>query len=451
MAQDPYQPYGRIRRLKDKCGQIDTHELLKNEMSKQDAEGTGGTPGAVAPLVITPVQIPDAIQSLQNIQNIQNPQYGFTDNELYFDSLYRDTSSNFSIGELKWSIPAQNNLQDIKNCIELTIDGKFFFPKVFAPTNAPEFFYFRKLYMFIESAQIPSTGAIIGVNGNKFHFEFDIDNLTGQAVLLTPVKKSFFFSTPITSISDFWVRFLVPTTNPLNPTFIGVPIPVEQVTIFAIGLLPSPGPMPVAAFSAIGGSLSNGNYQYVYTDVSSGGIESAASPPSIVGNPGSNTGSAAVSGISVGPVGTISRNLYRTTANGSTFLLLTNIANNVTTTYNDTTADSGLGTAIVPSTSPFTFSINPPYDTTVLGPIGSLGTPGVAVFITGYPTAPGISTSGNFVTTVNSINQFTLSVTSGAGIAGTANMFIPKNRIAFPFRFTSVVQQISNYISVTHL
>jgi hypothetical protein len=47
--------------------------------------------------------------------------------------------------------------------------------------------------------------------------------------------------------------------------------------------------------------------------------------------------------IPIGPSGTTGRKVYRTVANGSTYKLLTTIANNTTTTFTDTTADASLG------------------------------------------------------------------------------------------------------------
>jgi hypothetical protein len=55
------------------------------------------------------------------------------------------------------------------------------------------------------------------------------------------------------------------------------------------------------------------------------------------------TGRVTVNSIALGPVGTTSRKVYRTTVGGATFKLLTTIADNVTTTYADNTADGSLG------------------------------------------------------------------------------------------------------------
>lgn len=50
--------------------------------------------------------------------------------------------------------------------------------------------------------------------------------------------------------------------------------------------------------------------------------------------------------IAVGPTGTSSRKLYRTTDDGSTYLFLATIADNTTTTYADNTPDASLGAAV---------------------------------------------------------------------------------------------------------
>jgi hypothetical protein len=56
-------------------------------------------------------------------------------------------------------------------------------------------------------------------------------------------------------------------------------------------------------------------------------------------------GTAALSAIPVGPSGTVSRILYRTAANAATLQLLATLADNTTTTYTDTAADTALGAA----------------------------------------------------------------------------------------------------------
>lgn len=52
-----------------------------------------------------------------------------------------------------------------------------------------------------------------------------------------------------------------------------------------------------------------------------------------------------LAGIAIGPTGTTQRKVYRTVVEGTSFLLLTTIANNTATTFADTTADGSLGAA----------------------------------------------------------------------------------------------------------
>jgi hypothetical protein len=74
----------------------------------------------------------------------------------------------------------------------------------------------------------------------------------------------------------------------------------------------------------------------VFTD----GVTSASSSPISGGN---TIGQAAVSGIAIGPSGTLSRNVYRTAAGGTQLKLQSSIADNTTTTLTDTAADGSLG------------------------------------------------------------------------------------------------------------
>lgn len=329
-------PYANIPRVINRCNQIDTHELLKQEIYSQTSDGSNRSSGGSAP---QPVSKPAAAP--------QNSNTGFEDYELYFDSTQRDMSSDYSIGEIKWSATTLNNSQDIKNCIEMKI-GSFFFPKIYSDPGKPEFFYFRRVFMEFENA--PSTQAILGPNNNKFHFEFEVDNLTSQAVLLTPIKDAFFFQRPITSITDFQIRFSVPPTNSGASVFKRVQIPNDTVPIVA---------------------LTNGGAGY----------------------------------------------------NPARFRIMGS-------------------------------------DTSVIGPIGATGTPGVAVFISGLATNDGVvnsninSTAGVFITNVINATDFEIAsidatAINAASIYG-ASMFIPKNRIAFPLRFTCTRSQRTNFIEVSH-
>lgn len=342
------QPYSNIRRVGNRFNQIDTHELLKREIYSQksdinadfqfgfNAPAITAPPSSITPA--TPSPVPPAPPVAASV--------GFEDIEIYFDSTQRDTSSDYSVGEIKWSIPDLNNSSDIKNCIEMYI-GEFYFPKIYSPTGTPEYLYFQRILVEFQNA--PSTQAVLGPNNNKFHFEFRVENLTGQSVKLVPLKNTFFFQRPITSITDFQIRFMVPPMSSLPLTFKKIPIPHDTVPIV---------------------SLLTGGVGY----------------------------------------------------------------------------------------NPIRFQITGSDDTTTLGLVGSTGTPGVAVFISSYGSNDATTntavnnTNGLYVTNIIDSTTFEIAGINAAAVTAqySATMFIPKNRIAFPIRFTSVRNQLTNYIDVNH-
>jgi hypothetical protein len=100
-------------------------------------------------------------------------------------------------------------------------------------------------------------------------------------------------------------------------------------------------PANAATPSAGGGEGLVGVYKLKYTFVNSKGHESAPSPASNAHV--SNDNPIIWSNIETGPSGTSKRKLYRTVNDGGTFHLLTTLNDNVTTTYNDSVLDAGLG------------------------------------------------------------------------------------------------------------
>ncbi len=348
------------QRSQTRCNQPDIHELLKGEIYKQtSSQDTNFRFGANAPL---PIVVADSNQSGQLNQSQQVIQYnqpynqpvvspsaknvGFEDIEIYFDSTQRDASSGFEVGEVKWTIPTFNNGIDIKNCVQLHIPD-FYFPKIYPASGKPEYFYFQRVYMEFQGA--PSSQAVLGPNNNKYHIEFDVENITSQAVKLIPVKRSFFFQRPIVSISDLQMRFMVPPMGPSSTVWRKIPIPSDTVTINSL--------------------------------------------------------------LTVG-VG-----------------------------YN-----------------PIRFEITGLDTTSVLNPIGVLSSPGLAVFISGYTSNDAAinsavnSADGVYVTNVISATTFEIAGINASTVtaAFTATMFIPKNRFAFPIRFTTIRDQLTNYIGVSH-
>lgn len=203
-----------ITRVPNRCTTIDVHEMLKLEILSQ-------RPG--------PRQTVADVQ-VANDSGAVIPTIGFEDIELYFDSVQRNTSSNYAVGEVKWDVTVLNNTSDIRNCIEMHV-GSFFFPKIYAPTTAPEYFYFRRVLVEFQNA--PANQAVLAATNNRFHFEFEVQNITGQCVKLVPIKSSFFFKRPITSITDFQLRFLVPPTTP-SGTFKRIPLPRDTAAVISV-------------------------------------------------------------------------------------------------------------------------------------------------------------------------------------------------------------------------
>ena len=115
---------------------------------------------------------------------------------------------------------------------------------------------------------------------------------------------------------------------------------------------------PVAAPTG-SGSLT-GAYQYRVSFVSKYGFISNAGPAST----SITASSAARILLTKIPISTdpqvIKRRIYRTVANGSVYLFLAEIADNVTTTYTDTTADGSLGNETPPLAGDFSLDNSPP-------------------------------------------------------------------------------------------
>lgn len=121
---------------------------------------------------------------------------------------------------------------------------------------------------------------------------------------------------------------------------------------------------------AAGAGLGIGTYQYLVTFLTQGG-ETPAGPSASVttssGNQRVNLSNIPIapsqpmqSGVATNNV--IGRNIYRTLAGGSTFFYLASLPDNTTTTYTDSTADSGLaGKPQPPTVNTSGVMIWPPY------------------------------------------------------------------------------------------
>lgn len=115
---------------------------------------------------------------------------------------------------------------------------------------------------------------------------------------------------------------------------------------------PAPSaPTCALASPAVAGNVDNGVHRYLVTFVTAVGHTAAGdiSDTVTVADKTVN-GKVTLTNIPIGSSAVTSRNLYRTIASGSSYLLLATIADNTTTSYTDNIADSSLG-AGAPSTN----------------------------------------------------------------------------------------------------
>jgi parallel beta-helix repeat protein len=109
--------------------------------------------------------------------------------------------------------------------------------------------------------------------------------------------------------------------------------------------LSSPGALTVGTPSA-GGAVTIGTHSYKVTFVTANGETTGGTVSSQVNVTTGGTQTVPLTAIPTGPAGTTQRKIYRTVAGDTgNYLLLTTLADNSTTTYNDTTADGSLGAA----------------------------------------------------------------------------------------------------------
>lgn len=177
---------------------FDTHEFLKQRIYSEGGCGSGGAAvlnsGGNAP--IAPNSIPRSL-----------PQRGFQTTNIYFDSLYCDDPNTFLNGEISWDIKKLNLNNTISNCVMIKL-MPFYFPNIYTgQTGDPSFFYYRR--MFLQFVNAPISQAIRTIN-DSFHFELAGSSTTGQAILFEPLRPNFVFTNPVSNITEFRARFMVP-------------------------------------------------------------------------------------------------------------------------------------------------------------------------------------------------------------------------------------------------
>lgn len=114
---------------------------------------------------------------------------------------------------------------------------------------------------------------------------------------------------------------------------------------------PAPAALTAALAGDGAGNVDDGAHRYKVTFVTADGeTDGGDASAAVTVSDNTSDGQVDLSDIPLGGSAVTSRKIYRTEAGGSTYYLLTTIADNSTTTYTDNIADSSLG-AEVPSTN----------------------------------------------------------------------------------------------------
>lgn len=114
---------------------------------------------------------------------------------------------------------------------------------------------------------------------------------------------------------------------------------------------PAPSALTAALAGSGAGNVDNGAHRYAVTFVTADGETGLGTISDIVTVADKTVnGKVSLTAIPLGGSFVTSRKIYRTSAGGSTYLLLTTLADNTTTIYTDNTADASLG-AQAPSTN----------------------------------------------------------------------------------------------------
>lgn len=192
---------------------LDVHQWAVNEIKTQGDDGA-------------PSQQYFAAAAAQAADGGNTPplDIGFEPYVFFFDSQFRDGASNLNNGTIGYTIGGLNSGQPIKDVVEIKL-SPFFFPRLTWPASSPDFFFFNRIYVSLVSP-FPANQAVLAANSKRYHFELDVSNTGGLAVLLTPTQDRVIFRIPITDMTGVQFVFLAPPY--LTP--IALPQPTLQVT-----------------------------------------------------------------------------------------------------------------------------------------------------------------------------------------------------------------------------
>jgi len=215
----------RNTQTKNRCNTIDTHELLKQEifkntiddsaeinrfMNARNAQTTAAPSNTLMPVNI-PVPEPERRGAFE--------EYSF-----HFDSSLANTNERDS-GILEWNLNSTSNTNKVTNCVRVII-SPMFFPRIQNDANKPDFFFNRR--MFLDITDFPFAQTVQADNNNRYHFEFEVDNLNSTSVTLKPISNSYTLSRPFNTITRLRVRFST------SPRFRAINLPADVMQVVSV-------------------------------------------------------------------------------------------------------------------------------------------------------------------------------------------------------------------------
>jgi hypothetical protein len=214
----PQFPRSRPANAFDRCNRLDIAEYQKNEIYRQGNDDAPNTANYGAPRPSSSYADSTTVIGGGGAKDI-----GFRDFEIYFDSTFITIPSNLAQGEIVFNVSDYNNGLSIGNVIEINL-GSFYFPKPLNyTTTSPDPYFYRRIYMNIVG--LPSTQSSRGANGSQYNFEFQVVDLNSIAVLLQPIKPSFYLQSILSAFNETRLHFTY------GPNFDPVSLPKTKLSI----------------------------------------------------------------------------------------------------------------------------------------------------------------------------------------------------------------------------
>jgi len=155
----------------------------------------------------------DNMSKLRESRSLKRSEIGIEDTYFTIDSFYKEKISQPNEGLYVFDITRLNNMQPLKDIIEMEI-GTFSIPTITTASYQPDYFKFRRLYVHFEN--IAGQQFIHGPLDTPLrasHFEMKLTTSTDlpSRLLADACRYSkYIFTMPIISISELRVKFRTP-------------------------------------------------------------------------------------------------------------------------------------------------------------------------------------------------------------------------------------------------